>query len=513
LLAFAVLAPGFVLCVLQYRSLVELEARARDSARERLHDVLSFSVRQAETRIQEVAGGALRPVAEPEPSARSELVARFASLRQAQAAIREIFLISQCACRGEPYAIFSSARETIIQQRLGHDKMHRILRALNGARPMDAELKYFTAAEEGGVIYAFRHLDPQHAVFAGVAIDAKKLFAEMRANGTNAEPIGLAVVDSERRAIWQSEYRPGQAEAEVRFGPPAADWSLQGRYTGATIQALAHRQFTRSLALMAVVVVCLMFGCLMAVRAAKREAQLAALRSAFIANVSHEMKTPLSLIRMFSETLELGRVSDQAKLAEYYQILHRESKKLTSLIENVLEFGRMEAGRREFHMSRANIAMVVEQVMASYEPQLRANGFAFATVIEPDLPLVDLDAGALAQAAGNVVDNAIKYSGETKAVMVEVFRQDSEIVIRVSDSGMGVPACERERIFDRFYRTSAPLVHNTKGSGLGLAIARHIVEAHGGAIRVESSPGKGSRFMISVPVGAPAPLEPVGADA
>ncbi|MBI3758380.1 MAG: HAMP domain-containing histidine kinase [Deltaproteobacteria bacterium] len=498
LLALAVLTPGLALCVLQYRSLVELEAKSRVAARERLLEVLGASARQIEASIQGIAVDALSPISAPKPPPGPELVSRFAALRQAQPAIREAFVIAECACNGKRFAVFSSEKETILGDRLGHERVHRILRAYAGARKLGESIKYSQATENGSLIYAFRSLNPKDGLFAGLAIDAGTLLQQVLP-ASKVEPIAFSVTDSGKRRIWASAPAAAAFDADVHLGPIAADWALEGRYSGASIQTLAHREFLWSLGLMALVVLCLALGTIMTVRAANREARAAALRSAFIANISHEMKTPLSLIRMFSETLEMGRINDPGKVSEYYRLLHRESRKLTSLIENVLEFGRMEAGRKEYHMAAGSVAAVVEHVMCSYEPQLRAAGFQWKTEIDRDLPPALVDADALSQAVGNLLDNAMKYSAARKSVEVSIFRRDSEVAIRVADCGIGIPPNEQERIFDRFYRAGSPLVHNTKGSGLGLAIARHIVEAHGGQIRVESTPGEGSRFIIGIP--------------
>jgi signal transduction histidine kinase len=145
------------------------------------------------------------------------------------------------------------------------------------------------------------------------------------------------------------------------------------------------------------------------------------------------------------------------------------------------------------------VAAVVEQVLCDSEPQLRAAGFQCQSAIGRDLPAARIDSLALAQAVGNLLDNAMKYSGSGKTVELAVFCRNAEIAIQVADRGIGIPRSEHARIFDRFHRVSSPLVHNTKGSGLGLAIARHIVEAHGGRITVESAPGEGSTFTIWIP--------------
>jgi signal transduction histidine kinase len=143
---------------------------------------------------------------------------------------------------------------------------------------------------------------------------------------------------------------------------------------------------------------------------------------------------------------------------------------------------------------------VVEEVIRSYEYQIVNSGFELNAYIEHDLPPVLIDRDAISQAVLNLVNNAVKYSDEHKEIVVQVRSQDRFIAIEVADKGIGIPRSEQEKIFEKFYRVSTGLVHNTKGSGLGLALVKHIVEAHDGKILVDSTPGKGSRFTLLIPV-------------
>jgi signal transduction histidine kinase len=271
-------------------------------------------------------------------------------------------------------------------------------------------------------------------------------------------------------------------------------------YRNTTIEALAADQLRTNLILTALVLCCLVLGLGLTLRAIGREAKLAELKSAFVSNVSHEMKTPLALIRMFAETLELGRVKSAEKMQEYFRVIHNESRRLSQLIDNILDFAKMEAGRREYQFAPGDVAEVVESVLRSYEDQITSAGFDLAVDLEPRLPAVLMDANALSQAVLNILSNAVKYSAGVKKIRVSVSRCGEHVAIEVADSGIGIPRSEHARIFEKFHRVSAPLVHNTKGSGLGLTLCKHIVEAHGGRILVESAPAQGSRFTILLPV-------------
>ncbi len=233
------------------------------------------------------------------------------------------------------------------------------------------------------------------------------------------------------------------------------------------------------------------------------EMELAELKSAFVSNVSHELKTPLSLIRLFSETLEMDRASDRAQEKEFLRIIHKESDRLTHLIDNVLDVGRIEQGRKTYRFAPTDLARVVRETLAAYDFQLRKQGFTVESNIDRALPEVPADGDAVTQALLNLMDNAIKYSPRERYLKVELGRENGDAVIAVEDRGVGIPPREQAKIFEKFYRVEKSLVHDVKGSGLGLSLVKHIVDAHGGRIRVDSRPGEGSRFSILLPLGGP----------
>jgi len=239
---------------------------------------------------------------------------------------------------------------------------------------------------------------------------------------------------------------------------------------------------------------------LFALRFLIHELELAELKSTLVSNVSHELRTPLALIRLFSETLEMGRAPDPEKAKEFLRIIHKESERLTHLIDNVLDLNRIEQGRKSYTMQPTDLAGVVRETLEAYRFQLQQQGFSVESRIADNLPPISADPDALTQALLNLIDNAIKYSPDRKALSVELERQDGEALISVEDHGVGIPEREQDKIFDMFYRVERGLVHSVKGSGLGLSLVKHIVEAHGGRILVTSRPGEGSRFSIVLPL-------------
>jgi signal transduction histidine kinase len=187
------------------------------------------------------------------------------------------------------------------------------------------------------------------------------------------------------------------------------------------------------------------------------------------------------------------------KYQEYYQIIRKESERLTALINNILDFSRIEAGRKEYDFRETDISELVRNTLESYKYQIEQQGFAFEEKIEP-VPPMRVDREALARSLVNLVNNALKYSQDRKFIGVNLYRKNGSVKLEVVDHGIGIPSQEQDRIFEKFYRVGDPLVHNTKGSGLGLSLVRHIVKAHGGDVSVDSTPGEGSTFTITLPV-------------
>jgi signal transduction histidine kinase len=294
----------------------------------------------------------------------------------------------------------------------------------------------------------------------------------------------------------------------VMTAPSFEGVRLQLRYRDRSIEQEVRRLAIAKTALIGFIDLMLLAGIGLVWANVRRELKLSRLKSDFVANVSHELKTPLALIRLYAETLELGRVPNQERKAEYYRVINKESRRLTQLINNILDFSRIEAGRKEYRLVPSDIGAVVRDVVESYRFAIEKLGFTLELQLGDDLPELALDPEALSQALINLLNNAIKYSPEQKAITVSVRREQDRVLLSVSDRGMGIPRSEHRRIFEKFYRVETSLVHTTKGSGLGLALVQHITEAHGGHVELKSTPGEGSTFTLSLPV----PPEPRSTD-
>jgi signal transduction histidine kinase len=232
---------------------------------------------------------------------------------------------------------------------------------------------------------------------------------------------------------------------------------------------------------------------------AKRVGETHSQMRALVANVSHDLKTPLSLIRMFSETLEMGRVPEESRRREYYAVLTRESERLSRLIDNVLDFSRIESGRQRYDLKPGSVEPVIHDVVESFRHPLHQQGFRLDVAVAPDLPDVPLDAEAMKQALANLLDNAMKYSADRRHIVVTARPEAGGVAVEVTDEGIGIPAAERERIFEKFYRVGRSETQGRRGSGVGLALVKHIVEAHRGRVTVDGPPGGGSRFTLHLP--------------
>jgi signal transduction histidine kinase len=291
----------------------------------------------------------------------------------------------------------------------------------------------------------------------------------------------------------------------VMTAPSFEGVRLQLRYRDRSIEQEVRRLAIAKTALIGFIDVMLLAGLGLVWVNVRRELRLSRLKSDFVANVSHELKTPLALIRLYAETLELGRVPNEERKNEYYRVIGKESRRLTQLINNILDFSRIEAGRKEYRLVPSDLAAVVRDVVESYRFAIEKLGFTLTLELAEDLPPQALDPEALSQALINLLNNAIKYSPEHKAITVSARRELDRVLLSVSDRGVGIARSEHRRIFEKFYRVETSLVHTTKGSGLGLALVQHIAEAHGGRVELRSTPGEGSTFTLSLPVPAEAP--------
>ncbi|MBN1568863.1 MAG: HAMP domain-containing histidine kinase [Acidobacteria bacterium] len=311
----------------------------------------------------------------------------------------------------------------------------------------------------------------------------------------------VSVVDFEGNGVYGQPISPSKYRFETRFPNTLYKWLLQilpRNYTeleqGVRNQRLRNLFFVITSMSLTFISVAIIFV------AWRRDRQLRKLKEDFISNVSHALKTPLSLIRMFSEMLLMGRAKEENKRLEYYRIIHSESDRMTRLIANLLDFANLGRGVEYRHFEKINIAQLVVEVLEAYGAEIQKDGFQLNLDVDPGIPDSYVDPNSIAMAFLNLLDNSVKYSGDRKCIDIKVACSNGFVDLSVADKGVGIPESEQQKIFDKFYRGSDPSVRRIRGSGIGLAITKHVAEMHGGEILVKSEAGKGSTFTLKIPI-------------
>ncbi len=534
----AVLAPLAVLLVLQYRWLVKLEhasAGAHEALLENYLDAVAGEVEESYRWSGEKALGLA-----PEIFTRGRLEkAQYYFKRAPREAARRLFLVSFVGEKAghvrsydprrgawiEPEweeidrAVYvATAPWSVLAKKEG--KLEAPALVADERNPRYRILLYPVADETSRLVgLAGMVLDGEH--FRGCLLPqaVARALPKFFSADSRHEPLVVArdgrgeVVFSTAGGDRKAAPRRLEEEAAKPFSFVFTDWTLGLTSRHSTAGEIARRNFAANAGLAAALATVLLGGVLLALRTASRAVRLSQMKSDFVSNVSHELRTPLASIRVFGELLRLGRVDNLERAREYGEYIETESRRLTQLINNILDFSSIDSGRKSYHFERADLAEVVAETLKTFEVRLRQSGFAirFDRPATP-LPPVSLDPGAVAQSLSNLLDNAVKYSNGGQDITVAVARQGAWVVVSVADRGIGIPRDEQRKIFDRFHRVSTGLVHDVKGSGLGLAIVRHVVLAHHGRVTVESKVGEGSTFSIHLPIAAPEP-EPAPAAA
>lgn len=517
LVSVGVLLPILILTYMQYRSLDELQNKTKGAFRDNIRQGFTIVERQMKQRLEQIAAQVLDPIgsmhlSSPGPAAALEKY--FADAKRSHPEIEEIFVFG-----------YSGDQQKITPAQ--SDILLLFDRARIAQSFVDDNRKYLfedyscpTCASTRAGAYLFFPL--QDRGFAGVLLSESFVKNDLLAgsiakiitmyHGSNAasSDMALMISDENNRVIFATAAAQNDYLLESNFDSPFSNWKARVGLKNTNLDQLARDSFLHSAGATLLVLLFLFCGMALIIRATDREARLAQAKSNFVSNVSHELKTPLSLLSLFSEILELGRAPSEEKKTEYYRIIRHESLRLNKMIDNILDFSKIEAGRKTYVFAHSNMAEVIENVLSSYRYQVINSGFDIQTNIPARLQPVLIDQDAMAQAISNLLDNAIKYSGDVKQISITAQTIGANLSIEIADHGIGIPRAEQTKIFEKFYRVDNGLVHDVKGSGLGLSLVKHIIEAHHGTISVESDVGKGSRFTILLPL---APVGPSAADA
>ena len=248
------------------------------------------------------------------------------------------------------------------------------------------------------------------------------------------------------------------------------------------------------------IVLVLALGLFFTIQIVSKELQLSKMKSDFISTVSHEFKSPLTSIRHITDMLVLKRVPTESKKQEYYEIIQQQSERLSHLINNILDFSKLEEGEKSFRFEPLFIDQILQEIVISFKNSIPDKDFKVIYKQGNHLPRINADKGAITQVIHNLLDNAFKYSGNSDLIEVYAKSDKKSVIISVKDYGIGIPSEERDKIYSRFYRISNDHTQQVKGSGIGLTIVKQIIESHGGTISLESKVGSGSTFSIKLPI-------------
>lgn len=397
----------------------------------------------------------------------------------------------------------------------------QVFQNISKVAPADAEFRLLIGDATDGMLARFvqnklrllfwHRQQPTSDPIYGAQVDLVRLQSQLNAlvviEPALRDEICVALLDDNAKPRcltdtgFQTDWKRPFVAAEV--GEALPHWELAVYLRNpARLSEVARTTATTLGLLIAVLVFAIAVGSWLIVRDLKRQLTLARQKTDFVSNVSHELKTPLTSIRMFSELLAENRVTEPEKQRSYLNIITAETARLTRLINNVLDFARLERGEKDYSLAACDLAALTRETVETFRPHLESAGFRFETVLPNQSISVQADRDAMSQVIVNLLSNAEKYSNSSKEIRLELERQPARIELRVLDRGPGVPRGCEEKIFEKFYRANASLTNNVPGSGLGLTLARQIAQAHGGDVTYSVREGGGSCFTLHLPLTA-----------
>jgi two-component system, OmpR family, phosphate regulon sensor histidine kinase PhoR len=397
-----------------------------------------------------------------------------------------------------------------------HQLLKKTLEKLRGQKPMVNQLiKYqksgFKKVESlsVGEIYTaliFHPSNVEDQILYSIIVDPELFIEEVIgpklqqiAQGRFAISVGQTMSDN----IIYSTYDSTNND-QIKHVLTKDLWLLPNYYLGistrgTSIESIIKERTNTNLILIIALDAALILGVILVFRNVRKEVQLAQNKSDFISNVSHEIRTPLALISMFAETLELNRVKSEEKKQEYYSIISKETKRLTNIVNKILSFSQMDAGKKVLDFKSVNLATLVTEVLETYEFHLKKEGFTISSKLNTEVNIM-ADRDAIVELIINLLDNAIKYSEQTKKIEIEVTADRKYASLSVRDHGIGISKKDQRYIFDKFYRASTGDLAKKQGTGLGLALVKQITDFHKGNLELISDKGKGSTFIVHFPL-------------
>jgi two-component system, OmpR family, phosphate regulon sensor histidine kinase PhoR len=412
--------------------------------------------------------------------------------------VRALFLVDLGSPLHNVVALASRAPE-LETERFRRLLVHRLLPEMKLDKPPLEELRHLHKVEREKA-YLLSHWEQElaerrylivvwHDVPRIVHDVFPALYSDMQQSRVN-------VVDADGKIVFGPPLGRGGLTLGRQFETTLYKWTLNVTMNSAEeLAAAVARRRLLEMVLVALSSVVVIAGLFVILIAAERERRLSNLKSEFVANVSHELKTPLALVRMFGELLQTGRADTEEKRKQYLSIIVSESDRLNALIENVLDFAKVERGQAAYEFSPGRLAEPVSRAVEACRVRAERDGVALELTLE-DVPELSLDERAIEIAVINLVDNALKYAPDGKRVCVVVRPSAGGAEVAVTDQGPGIAPDDRKRIFQRFVRGKTASGKQVRGSGIGLSLVKHIADAHGGSIRIEDAHPHGSVFTL-----------------
>lgn len=309
---------------------------------------------------------------------------------------------------------------------------------------------------------------------------------------------GEILVGSDENYVWNRDVY--EIDLRQRFPDMLDNWTLHASFLESPTIAASNASLARNLVVLGFAVFALFVALVFMFINAQRERELAQRQAGFLANITHELKTPLAVMQAAGENIADGRVTDGKRLRNYGDHIYNEAVRLKNMIEKLLDVAKVDAGQNVVEQAPHHLDEIAEKVFESTGDYIRSKGFTYEFSKDHNIPLVMVDADQMETILNNLLENAVKYSHDEKFIHFCVAKTDSDVTISVTDKGEGIPRKAQRHIFDKFYRVESANTAKTKGHGLGLAIVKNLVEMNGGKISVDSTPGQGSTFTVQFPI-------------
>jgi signal transduction histidine kinase len=391
-----------------------------------------------------------------------------------------------------------------------NEGISRIRKNILAKNNQNIDQKRFIIPKENNLYFIsytlLQDLRPKKHFYAGVYWDIpyfkKEIISRVFHDLEQDSGLRFQLVDDIGRNILSSEnIVQTDVILDMSYRPMPLPWKLLVSHSDmVNVETAAQREIMIYGVLLVVIVGLMIFGAFLIVRDIYRESETTRIKTEFVHNISHELKTPLTLIRLYGETLQNKKDLSKKEKEESYEIITKESERLSHQINNVLDFSRIEMGRKEFIFKKGNLVNVTCNILESFRYHLDKKGFIVKTDISSSIPDTEFDEEAISSVLINLLSNSMKFSQSIKEITVKLSCNEENIILEVSDKGIGMTKKELSKIFDRFFRAENKIVSKTRGSGLGLTLVKHIIDAHHGRITVKSEQGKGSVFTVFLPI-------------